>query len=120
MLADCSNHLNLNNNCAKLALLHPNIRSISKKLDKLSNFLGSLALNFSVIGITETWLDNSSHLSDIQGYSFIHNPRADRDGGGVGLYLAEHLKFKNRADLTFVIDCAESLFVEVITPTELT
>ena len=37
MLADCSNHfnsnhLNLNNNCANLALLHLNIRSISKKL----------------------------------------------------------------------------------------
>ena len=115
MLADCSNHLNLNNNCANLALLHLNIRSISKKLDKFSNFLGSLTLDFSVIGITETWLDNSSHLSDIQGYSFIHNPRVDTDGGGVGLYLAEHLKFKNRTDLTFV---NESLFVEVIRPTE--
>ena len=54
----------------------------------------------------------------VQGYSFIHNPRVDRDGGGVGLYLAEHLKFKNRTDLTFVNDCAESLFVEVIRPTE--
>ena len=63
-------------------------------------------------------VDNSSHLSDIQGYSFIHNPRVDRDGGGVGLYLAEHLKFKNRTNLTFVNDCAESLFVEVIRPTE--
>lgn len=67
MLADCSNHLNsnhlnLNNNCANLALLHLNIRSISKKPDKFSNFLGSLALDFSVIGITETWLDNSQSL----------------------------------------------------------
>ena len=56
MLADCSNHLNsnhlnLNNNCANLALLHLNIRSISKKLDKFSIFLGSLALDFSFIGI---------------------------------------------------------------------
>ena len=103
MLADCSNHLNLNNNCENLALLHLNIRSISEKLDKFSNSLGSLALDFSVIGITETWLDNS---------------RVHRDGGGVSFYLAEYLKLKNRMDLTFVNDCAESLFVEVIRQTE--
>ena len=53
MLADCSNHWNLNNNCANLALLHLNIRSISKKLDKFPNFLGSLALDFSVTAITD-------------------------------------------------------------------
>ena len=105
----------MNHNCANLALLHLYIRSISKKIDKFSNFLGSLALDFSVLGITETWLDNSSHLSDIQGYSFIHNPRVNRDGGGVGLYLAE--QFKNRTDLTFVNDCAKPLFVEIIRPT---
>ena len=48
---------NLNNN-AKLSLFHLNIRSISRKLDNLTIFLGSLALDFSIIGLTETWLDN--------------------------------------------------------------
>ena len=57
---------NVNNN-AKLSLLHLNICSISRKLDNLTNFLGNLALDFSIIGLTETWLDNSNHLSYIEG-----------------------------------------------------
>ena len=70
-------------------------------------------MNFSIIVLTETWLDNSNHLSDIEGYSFIHNLRCERVRGGVGLYLSKHLEFKNRSDLAFISDCAESLFTEV-------
>ena len=106
----------MNNNyadCSDFTLLHLNIRSISNKLDNFSNFLGRIALNFSVIGITETWLDDISHSSDIPGFNFIHNHRVDRVGGGVGLYLADHLNFKQRADLAFSDGCAESLFVEI-------
>ena len=112
--AESQSRLNLNNNyadCSDFTLLHLNIRSISNKLDNFSNFLGRIALNFSVIGITETWLDDISHSSDIPGFNFIHNHRVDRVGGGVGLYLADHLNFKQRAD--FSDGCAESLFVEI-------
>ena len=58
-------------------------------------------LKFSVIGISETWLDDSSHSSDIPGFNFIHNHRVGRTGGAVGLYLADYLEFKHRADLVF-------------------
>lgn len=119
MLVDCLNYLNLNylnlnNNCVNLVLFYFNICSILKKLDKFLNFLGSFVLDFFVIGIIEIWLDNFSYLLDIQGYSFIYNLRVDRDGGGVGFYFVEYLKFKNCMDLIFVNDCVELLFVEVI------
>ena len=39
------------------------------------------------MSITETSLDDSSHISDISGYNFIHYHRVDRSGGGVGIYL---------------------------------
>ena len=32
------------------------------------------------------------------GYNFVHNPRKDRTGGGVGLYLADN--FDLNVDLT--------------------
>ena len=105
--------LNINtNNRGNLALLHLNIHSIFYKLDRFSNFLGSVALKFFVIGIYETWLDDSSHSSDILGFNFIHNHRVGRTAGGVGLSLADYLVFKHRVDLVFSKDCAESLFVE--------
>ena len=75
--------------------------------------MGSVALKFSVIGIYETWLDDSSHSSDILGFNFIHNHRVGRTAGSVGLYLADYLEFTHRADLVFAKDCAESLFVEI-------
>ena len=43
------------------------------------------------MSITETSLDDSSHISDISGYNFIHYHRVDRSGGGVGIYLLDHL-----------------------------
>ena len=72
------------NNC--LSLLHLNIRSLHRNLDSLTTLLKNLELRFSFIGITETWLRDSSHHTDISGYNFVHNPRKDRTGGGVGLF----------------------------------
>ena len=103
------------NNC--LSLLHLNIRSLHRNLDSLTTLLKNLELRFSFIGITETWLRDSSHHTDISGYNFVHHPRKDRTGGGVGLYLADNFDFKCRPDLVFsCTGCAESLFVEINRP----
>ncbi|CAH3185640.1 unnamed protein product, partial [Porites lobata] len=69
------------NNC--LSLLHLNIRSLHRNLDSLTTLLKNLELRFSFIGITETWLRDSSHHTDISGYNFVHTPRKDRTDGGV-------------------------------------
>jgi hypothetical protein len=42
--------------------------------------LHNLNIQFSVIGITETWLQNASHLVDINGFSFFHKHRLNRVG----------------------------------------
>ena len=48
------------------------------------------------------------------GYNFVHNPRKDRTGGGVGLYLADNFDFKCRPDLVFsCTECAESLWKSI-------
>ena len=102
-----------NNNENDFSLLHLNIRSISNKICRFINFLGSINHTFSVIGITETWLQDSDHSCDIPGYNFIHNHRPDRSGGGVGLFIRDHLDFKERADLSIQGDSAETFFVEI-------
>ena len=79
-LAQGKSCLNQNNNSCNLPLLHINIRSISKKIDKLSTLLGSISLQFSVIAVTETWLEDSSHSSDIPGFNFVHKHRENRTG----------------------------------------
>ena len=91
-----------------------NIRSISKKFDRLTNFICQLRVRFPIVGIAETWLDDCHHVSDIAGYNFLHKPRVNRVGGGVGLCIDEHLNYKERPDLAFPVDGrAESLFAEI-------
>jgi hypothetical protein len=48
-------------------------------------------MHFSIIGITEK---ESLHSVDIDGYTFIHNHRNNRRGGGTGLYISNNLQFK--------------------------
>ena len=45
---------------------------------------------------------------------FLHRPRVNRIGRGVGLYIGEHLNYKKRHDLVFPENkSAESFFVEI-------
>ena len=55
-------------------------------LVNLTDYLSCLNIKFSVIGISETWLNDSSHSVDISGFKFLHKYRQNRTGGGVGLY----------------------------------
>jgi hypothetical protein len=109
----------IQDNCAyseDLSFFHLNIRSLGRNFDSLTNLLLLVDHKFSVIGISETWLQDSSHTVDIDGYNFVHSHRNDRSGGGLGLYLSLELEYKLRKDLSFPKQsCVESLFIEILT-----
>ena len=68
--------------------MHLNIRSIPKNIDKLSNYLTLLDLQFSIIALSETWLNNeTSELCELPEYRSIHLTRPSRKGGGVSMYV---------------------------------
>ena len=75
MLAENQSRLIINLKCSTLetglSVLHMNIRSLSNKFDKLTNFLGQLRVKFPIIGISETWFDDCYHFSDTAGYNFF-------------------------------------------------
>ena len=53
------------------------------------------------------------HLYDIPGYIFLNTNRKNKVGGGVGIYIKDHINFKIREDLsTNKEDILESLFIE--------
>ena len=100
-----------------LKLMHLNIRSISNKFDLFNHMLGSLNTNFSVIGLTETCLhdDNQDNFS-FKNYDFVNVNRKLKKGGGVGIYISQHLKYKTRNDLNATKeDIIESVFTEIPT-----
>ena len=59
-------------------------------------------LRFSIIGSSETWLQDSSHNIDIDGNDiFVHVHRSVRPYIMLGLYLLSDLDYKSRGDLVF-------------------
>ena len=56
---------------ADFSFLHLNIRSLPHNLVKLTDYLSCLNIKFSVIGISETWLNDSFHSVDISGFKFF-------------------------------------------------
>ena len=67
-----------------LSLLHLNARSLSKNFDSLQTLLCTLNFPFSIIGISETWLNkNSPPVFNIPNYDMIRADRKAGRGGGV-------------------------------------
>ena len=100
------------------SILHCNIRSITNKHDDFVGYLDSLDHKFSVIGLTETWL-NSNNVNDfpLNQYSFVGRVRNHKIGGGVGLHVNQSYQYRERHDLSInVDDVIESQFIELITP----
>lgn len=114
IMTDTRSSISTYSNC--LSFLHLNIRSLTRNIDELEIFLSNFTNKFTVVGISETWLQTLEHNCDIKGYNFVHNYRKDKTGGGVGLYLDSTLEFKTRYDLVFNDSRIESLFVEICRP----
>ena len=88
-------------------LAHLNVRSLYPKIDILRYHLFSVE-NLDVLGISETWLNTNIHsdLVNIHGYHLIrhdrnwnHNPNVNepKKGGGVSIYLKNHIVYDNQA-----------------------
>ena len=97
-----------------LGLLHVNARSLNKNFDSLELLLSSINhFPFSIIGITETWLNsNSPSMFNLHNYDFIRADRAQGKGGGVGMYVDNQLRVKPRPDIH--IQGSEDLFIEIL------
>lgn len=96
-------------------MLHMNVRSIANTYDDLQAYLESLNYKFSVIGITETWLNkDNENKYPLLHYSFFGKTRKNKQGGGVGLYVNQAYQFKRRDDLAInVEEVIESQFIEL-------
>lgn len=46
-------------------------------------------MKFSVVGLSETWLNDASDSPHIYGFNFIPKNRVSRTVGGVGFYIAD-------------------------------
>ena len=91
-----------------ISILYTDYRSRLPKLDYLR--LLASAQNPHIIAVTETWPDST--ISDkelmVPGYQITRGDR-DRHGGGIALYVQDHLRF----DVTLSHSSAELLVIEL-------
>ena len=96
------------------SLCHLNIRSMKKNIAQFESFLDLLDHDFTVVGLTETWLnDCDCHLYKLDGYSIVENHRECRVGGGVALLIRDWLTVAERDDICVYNSDIESVFVEI-------
>ena len=95
------------------SVCHMNIRSMSKNIKEFETYLDLLKHEFTVIGLTETWLKESNcDLYGIKGYHLIEKHR-ESQGGGVAVCIEEHLSYFERPDISLFESDLESIFIEI-------
>ena len=97
-------------------MMHLNTRSLNNKFDSFKQLLNSLIVPFQIIGLTETWLnDTNDDLYKLDNYDFVNVNRTSKCGGGVGIYIKKGIQYKIRRDLNINDEnIIESAFIEII------
>ena len=91
-----------------------NIRSVPHNFDKLRYYLDELDHKFSIIALSETWLNEYTKTTyNIIGYKHESVFRNNRMGGGVSLFITNTINYKVREDLTIDLVDVNILFIEI-------
>ena len=104
--------LNIKQGC--VSMIHLNIRSAVKNMDKFEAFIANLNHEFSIVALSETWLKpHNENLYSFPNYQSEHNIRKNRGGGGVSILIKNGIEYCVRADLKIQSPYLESLFIEI-------
>ena len=101
-----------------ISVLNINARSLVKHINEFTATLSDLPSLFDVITVEETWLsDTLMPLVTLNGYTFIAKHKSKcKEGGGLGIYIKNGIKFKERSDLSCpkdLEDIFDYLFIEI-------
>ena len=97
-----------------LSLMHLNIRSIPSNLTKLVQYLSNLNVNFDIIGISETWLNETNKdIYNLNGYNHVPLVRQDRIHGGVSLFISASISYRILNEISIINKDIECLFIEI-------
>ena len=69
-------------------------------MNEFTLFLETIKFSFSVIGISETWFNESTvDVYNIDGYQSVHKYRQDRVGGVVSIFIKDGIQYMQRKDI---------------------
>ena len=98
-----------------ICLLHVNIRSLEKNIEKLSIILAHLQVPPQTIAWSETKIHKKQGVNfstTLEGYNFLYSD-SDTLAGGVGIHIINSLSYQLRNDMPTTFGNSESLWIEV-------
>ena len=80
--------------------------------------VNQLKFDYGIIGLSETWLKETSpsSLFDIEGFTLVTNNRTGKRGGGVGFYITKNLNYDVLHEFNVISEVFESVFIEIKVP----
>ena len=106
-----------------LNIIHHNCRSLltEGKTENYDLIFDAMNNPFHILGFTETWLNvenhSDAHFDDFEHVYNLRNVDGHFDmkdrGGGLLLFIRNHLSFKIRDDLNRMLPFIETLFIEI-------
>ena len=99
-----------------LVVIQPNIRGISSKKSQLIDLRNNTVVekNPDIMLLSETWLTPFSLEFSISSYSFIHQCRQNKKGGGVGILVSNDLKHRPRPELSSEMTKNECITIDIM------
>jgi len=101
----------------KISILTLNVQSLQSKFENLRLFISKLK-NFTpeIICLQETWSIPDDVSFDLPGYHPLQLKSRSNftQGGGVGIYVKQNLRYNLRTDLISVDRLLEAIFVDVV------
>ena len=100
----------LETNRNHLSITHLNTKSMSSTFDEFQLMLYHHP--FDIITLSETWLRSDTNLLQyiqIPEYNFCCKNWDERRGGGVGMYIKDTIKYKERQDLNKLDETIEHI-----------
>ena len=97
-----------------LKVFHQNVNGLLRKLESIQLMFQETNKSIHVYGLSETHLtkDIGHEEITVNGYSFIRKDRTNGNGGGVGCYIGDDIKWKRRLDLEK--NSIEAIWIEIL------
>ena len=100
------------------SIIHFNSRSVKKNFDNIDNLLHSCRSNFSVVALSETWMNDSNgdnfELYKLPEYTVYNVNRKHKKGGGTALYIKSDIDHTFIKELSYTIEnCFEVVTVQI-------
>ena len=99
----------------ELVIMQLNVCGLYSKIDQIKSLLNVITSNRKpdILMKRQTWQSKNSPVPKLLGYEYVYKARMHKLGGGVGIFISDKLRYKQRPDSEIETDTIEHCIVEL-------